>query len=139
MVEFSRLGSPCNLENAELGTFLSHVVGNGEILSGPEKVWAITEYPRPWKKRSVHSFLGLVGYYWKYVPHFSTIAGPLTDVIKKSVPTQVEWTNDCESSFAAPKEALIHGPVLKSPDFDKMFIVQCDACDNDIGTVVTAG
>ena len=63
--------------------YLGHVIGGGEVQPDPEKVQAVRVYPEPKTKKDVRSFLGLAGYYWRFIPEFSTVATPLTQLIKK--------------------------------------------------------
>ena len=88
-------------------------------------------------KTDVRSFLGLVGYYRKFIPNFSSIAAPLSDLTKKGAPTRVNWTSNCESAFRSLKEVLLLSPVLVNPDWDKPFILQTDASDRGIAGVLS--
>ena len=77
-------------------------------------------------------FLGLTGYYRKFIENYSSIASPLTDPTKKSAPRKVVWTTECEQAFQELKKCLCGSPVLRSPDFTKTFIVQTDASDRGV-------
>ena len=88
-------------------------------------------------KADVRSFLGLVGYYRKFIPNFLSIAAPLSDLTKKGAPTRVNWTSNCESAFRSLKEVLLLLPVLVNPDWDKPFILQTDASDRGIAGVLS--
>ena len=70
-------------------TFLGHVVGKGILSPNPEKLTQIEQTPRPTTKKEVRSFLGLIGYYQKFIPNFSAIACPLTDLTRKGNPNIV--------------------------------------------------
>ena len=111
--------------------------GRGTHLTGEQKVEAIRNYPQPTTKKQVHAFLGLAGYYQGFIPHFSHIAMPLTDLTKKLKPDEVLWTEECQVAFDALKEALSSKPVLHNPDFTKPFILQTDASDYGIGAVLS--
>ncbi|CAM4638113.1 unnamed protein product, partial [Caretta caretta] len=77
-----------------------------------------------------------LGYYRRFVPHFSAIATPITELCKKGKPDKVVWTEQCQEAFRALKEALVSGPVLANPDFDKPFVVFTDASDTGLGAVL---
>ncbi|XP_071818156.1 uncharacterized protein [Apostichopus japonicus] len=117
--------------------YLGYVIGSGEVRPEECKVEAIINWPTPLTKTDVRSFLGLTGYYRKLIPDFSQIASPLTDLTKKSKPTVIEWTEGCEQAFLSLKKLITCKPVLKSPDFEKDFILQCDASERGIGSVLS--
>ena len=79
----------------------------------PEKLSAVRDYPTPISKKQVRAFLGLTGYYHHFVPHFSTIAEPHTELTKSRNPDRVKWTDDCEVAFCNLMEILVAPPVLK--------------------------
>ena len=68
-------------------------------------------------------FLGLAGYYRRFIPEYATIAAPLTDLTKKSAPAHVKWTDKCANAFQRLKELMCSKPVLRSPHFDLPFIL----------------
>ena len=113
------------------------MIGGGQIHPEQEKVKAVREYPRPVVKKDVRSFLGLVGYYRRFIPQFSAIAAPLTDLTRKGLPDKVEWTEECQVSFQHLKETLIGDPVLRIADPSKPFVLQTDASDRGLGAVVS--
>ena len=117
-------------------TYLGHQVGRGTINPLQAKVEAIQQWPVPKSKKQVQSFLGLAGYYRRFVPHYSQIAAPLTDLTKKSQPTTVKWTPECQEAFTQLKATLMSDPVLRAPDFDKPFLVTTDASERGIGAVL---
>jgi hypothetical protein len=79
--------------------------------------------------------LGLFGYYRKFISEYSATATPLTDLTKRSAPIEVKWTKLCDKAFKKLKKALCSEPVLRSPDFDKIFILHTDALDRGVGAV----
>lgn len=117
--------------------YLGYIVGGGMVKPQVSKVEAIKEWPVPQNKKQVRAFLGLAGYYRRFVQDFSSITAPLTDLIKKSAPNKVKWTVETEKSFNRVKELLCSGPVLKVPDFRKPFIVQTDASEVGVGAVLS--
>ena len=117
--------------------YLGHRVGNGEIEPEASKLKAVSDFLQPETKKDVRAFLGLTGYYRKFIPNYATIALPLTDLTKKSLPNAVVWTAACGTAFGELKRRLTCAPVLKSPDFSKQFILQTDASERGIGAVLS--
>lgn len=100
-----------------------------------DKVAAINKFPIPNKEDDVRSFLGMAGYYRKYIDNFSTIAQPLSNLLKKDVPFC--WTNECENSFKKLKDKLSAAPVLTYPNFKLPFFIETDASQKGIGAVLS--
>ena len=82
----------------------------------------------------IRSFLGLAGYYRRFIEHFSKIAKPMTDLLKKN--RKYAWTEECKKSFQELKTRLTTAPILVLPDDTKDFTVYCDACRNGLGAVL---
>ena len=116
---------------------LGHVIGEGKILPDPKKVEAVKNYKKPESKSEVRAFLGLTGYYRRFIPNYSSIAAPLTALTQKVKPENVQWDEENQRAFEKLKNTLTSGPVLKAPEVDKPFIVQTDACDLGIGAVLS--
>ena len=119
-----------------LCTYLGHV-GNGGVCSEAAKVLAIDAFPQPQTKKQVRAFLGLAGYHRKFLPNFATIAAPLTDLTRRSSPTRIPWSPDCQHAFEQLKNSLRSSPILRSPDFSKPFLLQTEASDRGIGAVLS--
>ncbi|XP_041424995.1 uncharacterized protein LOC121395491 [Xenopus laevis] len=117
--------------------YLGHRVGSGTLRPEPGKVEAITNWPTPKTKKQVMSFLGTAGYYRKFVPNYSALAKPLTDLTKKKLARLVEWTADCDQAFKTLKTSLASAPVLQAPDFTRRFVVQTDASNYGLGAVLS--
>ncbi|GBN17933.1 Retrovirus-related Pol polyprotein from transposon 17.6, partial [Araneus ventricosus] len=114
--------------------YLGHVVGNGFRSPTEAKIQSIQAFPTPKTKTQVRAFLGLVGYYSRYIPLYSVIAAPLTDTLKgKAKRGDIDWTEACEEAFQELKGKLIDKPVLYSPNFNREFIVQTDSSDMGMG------
>ena len=118
-------------------SYLGFVVGEGKVSPQECKIKAIKEFPRPQTKKQVRSFLGLVGYYRIFIPNFSTIACPLTELTKKTEPTKIRWNKESEGAFQMLKSALMSENILMTPDYSKDFVVQTDASNTGIGAVIS--
>ncbi|XP_072081170.1 uncharacterized protein [Arachis hypogaea] len=105
--------SKCEFWKEEV-KFLGHVVSKGGIAVDPSKVEAVMEWERPTTVTEVRSFLGLAGYYRRFIEGFSRIALPMTKLTRKEVP--FEWTSECEESFQTLKQRLTSAPVLILPE-----------------------
>ena len=79
----------------------------------------------------MRAFLGLTGYYRKFIPDYAEIATPLTDLTRKNAPNRVKWSEECERALGSLKRRLCSEPILKSPDFDKEFVLQTDASERE--------
>lgn len=116
--------------------FIGHMVGHGILKPKPDKIEAILNAARPETKTQLRSFLGLAGYYRRFIPDFSAIACPLTDCTKKGEPNRIRWDQPQEESFRTLKGKLTNSPILHLPDLAKMFILRSDASENGIGAVL---
>eukprot|EP00731_Ephydatia_muelleri_P033526 Em0031g34a len=117
--------------------YLGHVVGSGLVQPERSKMQGVESFPTPTTKKQVRCFLGMTGYYRKFIPDYASIAAPLTDLTKNAAPNQVVWTDRCEGSFQKLKSLLCREPVLRSPDFTKEFVLQTDASDVGVGAVLS--
>lgn len=125
--------SKCSFWQRKIG-FLGHVISEAGIAVDPEKITAITKWPTPSNATEVRSFLGLAGYYRKYVLGFATIARPLTRLTGKEV--RFEWTEACEEGFKQLKDMLTRAPVLVLPRPGVPFVVYTDASGIGVGCVL---
>lgn len=119
--------------------YLGFVLGHGVIRPQVSKIEAIKSAGRPQTKKQVWSFLGLSGWYRRFIPNFSARAATLTTLIKKDKPNKVVWTDECELAFQGLKDSLCKEPILQSPDFEQAFTVQTDASEHGIGAVLLQG
>lgn len=119
--------------------YLGFVLGHGVIRPQISKIEAIQSAGRPQTKKQVRSFLGLIGWYRRFIPNFSTRAAAVTTLTKKDKPNKVVWTDECEFAFQDLKDSLCKEPILQSPDFEQTFTVQTDASEHGIGAVLLQG
>ena len=136
-------GLTLNLQKCEWAKqetrYLGYQLGNGEVRPQVDKVEAVLNSPRLRTKKQVRSFLGLVGWYRRFIPQFATLAVPLTNLTCKAARNPVEWNEECERAFQELKKKLCSSPVLQSPDFKRRFLVQVDASGVGIGAVLAQG
>jgi hypothetical protein len=96
----------------------------------------ILESTRPQTKTQIKSFLGLTGFYQNFIPRYSAIATPLTDLLRKNCPNKIVWGQAQEQSFLTLKDHLISKPILRLPDISKEFTLRTDASDTALGAVL---
>ncbi|KAJ9546526.1 hypothetical protein OSB04_019069 [Centaurea solstitialis] len=113
---------------------LGHIVTQEGIKVDPAKIEAIKDWESPKSPSEVRSFLGLAGYYRRFIEHFSAIATPLTALTKKDV--KFEWTSTCEYAFNNLKGKLTSAPILTLPNGTDGFVVYCDASKLGLGCVL---
>ena len=104
-----------------------------------DKKQDIREATRPQTKRQMKSFLGLAGFYRRFIPSFSSIASPLTDLTKKDRPNSIkDWQDKHEKAFQTLKTRLMSSPILRLPVFrDEIpFVLRTDASDVGVGAVL---
>jgi hypothetical protein len=113
--------------------YLGHIVSHEGVKVDPNKIKAMRDWTIPKTLKNLREFLGLTGYYRKFVWNYRRIAAPLTTLTKKDA---FSWTPEATKSFEQLKEVMCKAPVLTTPDFTKTFIVECDASRNGIGVVL---
>ena len=116
--------SKCNYFKTHV-QYLGHLVSRKRIKSLPEKLESVKKMPAPTTPREIKQFLGLVGYYRKFIPRFADIARPMMNLTKQDV--SFEWTLQCQASFEMLKDALITSSILKYPDPNKPYTLFTDA------------
>ena len=116
--------SKCNFLKAHV-QYLGHLISGKGIEPVPEKLESIKEIPAPKTPKEVKQFLGLIGYYRKFVPRFSDVARSLTNLTKKDI--IFEWTPECQQTFELLKDLLMQEPILKYPDPTKPYTLYTDA------------
>jgi hypothetical protein len=114
--------------------FLGHTISQAGIAIDPDKVQEVMNWKPPTTVRQIQSFLGLAGYYQRFIPDFSRIAKPMTELLKKGA--MFVWGQKCEDAFHALRQHLTTSPVLAQPDSSKPFDVYCDASGTALGCVL---
>ncbi|GJR20981.1 putative nucleotidyltransferase, ribonuclease H [Tanacetum coccineum] len=114
--------------------FLGHIVSADGIIMDPSKVEAITKWPRPTTVTEVRSFLGLAGYYRRFVEGFSRLALPLTQLMRKG--EKFVWTDERQESFEELKRRLVSAPILTLPSGSGGFQIYSDASKKGLGCVL---
>jgi hypothetical protein len=115
-------------------TFLGHIISKGGISGDPSKVQDVLSWNVPTSVSDIRSFLGLAGYYRRFIKGFSKMSKPMTELLEKD--KKFEWTPACEASFQELKKRLITAPILVMPDTEKPFSIYCDASGQGLGCVL---
>jgi hypothetical protein len=113
---------------------LGHVISLEGITVNSSKVRDVLDWKPLRTVHQVHNFLGLIGYYRMFIPNFSKISKPTTELLKKG--TKYVWSEDCDESFQTLKKLLTTSPVLTQLDITKSFDVYCDASGTSLGCVL---
>lgn len=118
-------------------TYLGHVISSKGVKPDPEKVSAVRNYPRPQNAKNIKQFLGLVGYYRRFIDNYSTIAKPLSDLTRND--RAFKWEDAQETAFTNLREILCKEPLLQYPDFSRPFVLTTDASGYAIGAILSQG
>jgi hypothetical protein len=114
--------------------FLGHVLTPEGVSVDPSKVQDVLSWKSPKSVHQIRQFLGLAGYYRRFIPDFSKIAQPMTKLLQKD--SKFLWSPVCEEAFLALKKFLTSAPILAQPDIDRPFDVYCDASKTGLGCVL---
>ena len=115
--------------------YLGHVVSDKGVLPNPKKVERLQGMAPPVNVSEVRSFLGLAGYYRRFVRNFAETTSPITQLLKAD--HKFEWTVQCQVAFDSIKTLLTTAPVLAYPNFTKSFVLDPDGCDYSVGAVLS--
>jgi hypothetical protein len=125
--------SKCSFAQTSL-EYLGHIISASGVATDPSKIQAVKDWPTPKNIKQLRGFLGLSGYYRKFIRNYGAISKPLTTLLCNNVP--FVWSSIVNAAFCALKQALIEAPVLALPDFSKAFAIDIDASDAGIGAVL---
>jgi hypothetical protein len=114
--------------------FLGHVILKEGISIDPSKVQDVLSWKAPSSVSDIQSFLGLAGYYQRFIKVFSKVSKPMTELLEKD--KKFEWTPACEASFQELKKRLTIALILVMPDMEKPFSIYCDALGQGLGCVL---
>lgn len=114
--------------------YLGYIVGEGALRVDPDKVRAISEFPSPKSVRQLRRFLGMAGWYRRFIDDYATVTYPLTELLTKR--RNFEWSSKAQSALELLKRKLTSAPVLVHANFDKPFVLQCDASTYGVGAVL---
>uniref|UniRef100_A0A1X7T894 Reverse transcriptase domain-containing protein n=2 Tax=Amphimedon queenslandica TaxID=400682 RepID=A0A1X7T894_AMPQE len=120
-------------------TYLGYQIGKGGVRPEQRKIEAIINMARPQTKKDVRTFLGITGYYRRFVQDYASIAEPLTELTRKKLPERVIWSEKAELAFQKLKTALTTAPLMKNPNFNQPFILQTDASGVGVGAILSQG
>jgi hypothetical protein len=115
-------------------SFLGHIISEGRISVDPSKIIDVLSWRTPQNVSDIRSFLGLAGYYRRFIEGFSKISKPMMELLVKG--NTFEWTSRHETSFQELKKKLTTTPVLTMPDMEKPFSIYCDASNHGLGCVL---
>ncbi|WVZ80626.1 hypothetical protein U9M48_028085 [Paspalum notatum var. saurae] len=114
--------------------FLGHILSAKGVAVDPSKVEDVLNWKQPQTMTEIQSFLGLAGYYRRFIKDFSKIAKPMTALTQKNA--KFAWSSKCEEAFGTLKTLLTAAPILAQPDITKPFDVYCDASGSGLGCVL---
>ena len=134
--------SKCELFKKQIN-YLGHVVGQEGVTTDPDKIKAVTEWPRPTTVTEVRSFLGFVSYYRRFIPNFSKVAKPLNTLLQNLEGTsnqkkkfKVNWGPEQQEAFETLQRLCTEVPILAYADFKSPFILHTDASSDGLGAVL---
>lgn len=113
---------------------LGHMVTQDGLIPDPDKIQAVQDYPTPTCVRDVRAFLGLTGYYRRFVQGYAALAAPLYTLTSKDAAWV--WTAECQAAFDALRQALIHPPILRAPDSNRQYILYTDWSPSTVAAIL---
>ncbi|CAF1352468.1 unnamed protein product [Rotaria sp. Silwood1] len=125
--------SKCDFCRKEL-KYLGHIITPDGIKPDPGLIDSVKLFPQPTRLKDIQSFLGLTGYYRKFIKDYAKIRSHQKS---KPPPNNIEWSVECTIAFERLKTALTQAPILRAPNFNEPFILETDACDYGLGAVLT--
>ncbi|KAK8949489.1 hypothetical protein KSP39_PZI005270 [Platanthera zijinensis] len=117
-------------------SYLGHTISADGVAMDTDKIQAVLHWRTPSSLRDVRGFLGLTGYYRRFIKDYGGLARPVTQLLKSSEDSPFSWSAAVMAAFAALQSALVQALVLSMPDFKQTFIVECDASGTGIDVVL---
>lgn len=114
--------------------YLGHTISQGKVTIMPDRIEKILQFRSPKNLKELHKFTGLLSFYAKFIPNYSRIVNPLNRLKQKGA--KFIWADIEEKCFQKTKQLLTSPPILALPDFDKQFVLTCDAFQTEIGAVL---
>ena len=140
LTAFRDSGLTLKLGKSEFGKnsvkYVGHIIRSGRHEPDPERIQVVVEMPRPITKKQTRQVLGMVGFFRSYIPDFSIIAKPLTDLTRKNEPANVLRTEAHQRAFDELEYRLCRAPCLSTPDVNKPWFLQCDASSVGVGACI---
>ncbi|XP_068636101.1 uncharacterized mitochondrial protein AtMg00860-like [Aristolochia californica] len=112
---------------------LGHIITVSGVTVDPDKITAATQWPPPQHVSALRGFLGLAGYYRKFILNYAALAAPLYNLLRRNA---FVWNEDTTAAFHTLKTTLASVPVLQLPNFEELFVVECDASGGGIGAIL---
>ena len=125
--------SKCSFATQQVD-YLGHLVSVKGVERVPEKVIAVQQWPTPNSTRALRGFLGLSGFYRRFIRGYATLAAPLTALLAKD---KFNWNPEADRAFHLLKDALCQAPVLRLPDFNSEFVIETDASGIGMGAILS--
>ncbi|KAK3514054.1 hypothetical protein QTP70_002754 [Hemibagrus guttatus] len=117
-------------------SFLGYVITRQGVEMDVTKVQAVIEWPSPSTVKELQHFLGFANFYRRFIRNYSSVAGPLTSLLKGK-PRRLAWTDQAQAAFQRLKECFTMAPILRHPDPDLPFVVEVDASNSGIGAMLS--
>jgi hypothetical protein len=114
--------------------YLGHIISVNGVSTDPSKISAMVDWSTPKTFTDLRGFLGLTGYYKKFMKNYGILAKPLTSLLQNK---QFQWTTAAQTTFDGLKTTMSTTPILSLLDFDKQFVIETDACETGIGAVLS--
>jgi transposase InsO family protein len=129
--------SKCQFCREEM-QYLGHIITKNGIKPDPALVKAVLEFPQPKKVKDVQSFLGLTGYYRRFIKNYAKIAEPLLAQLRKAMQSNfhLQWTKECTQAMNTLQQRLTNAPIMNTPNFDHPFVLELDACEYGLGAIL---